>query len=45
VAVARGVLEQYKATDGLFPTGHLPSLRERALARYADVIERLVGNS
>jgi acyl-CoA dehydrogenase len=44
VAVARGVLEAYKATDGLFPTGHIPSLRERALARYADVIERHVGN-
>jgi acyl-CoA dehydrogenase len=44
VTVARGVLEGYKATDGLFPTGHLPTLRERALARYADVIERHVGN-
>jgi acyl-CoA dehydrogenase len=44
VTVARGVLEAYKATDGLFPTGHIPTLRERALARYADVIERHVGN-
>jgi acyl-CoA dehydrogenase len=44
VTVARGVLEEYKATDGLFPTGHLPTLRERALARYAEVIERHVGN-
>jgi acyl-CoA dehydrogenase len=44
VTVARGVLEAYKATDGLFPTGHVPTLRARALARYADVIERHVGN-
>ncbi len=44
VTVARGVLEQYKATDGMFPTGHIPTLREKALARYADVIERHVGN-
>ena len=44
VTVARGVLEQYKATTELFPTGHLPTLREKALARYADVIERHVGN-
>ena len=44
VTVARGVLEGYKATDGLFPTGHIPTLRERALARYADVIERHVGD-
>jgi acyl-CoA dehydrogenase len=44
VTVARGVLEEYKAADGLFPSGHLPTLRERALARYAEVIERHVGD-
>ena len=45
VQVARGVLEDYKATDGLFPTGHLHRLAgERALERYAEVIERHVGN-
>ncbi len=44
VTVARGVLEQYKATSELFPTGHLPTLRAKALARYAEVIERHVGN-
>jgi acyl-CoA dehydrogenase len=44
VTVARGVLEQYKATSDMFPSGHLPTLREKALARYAEVIERHVGN-
>jgi len=44
VTVARGVLDEYKATDGLFPTRHLPTLRAQALARYAEVIERHVGN-
>jgi acyl-CoA dehydrogenase len=42
VTVARQVLSQYAPTDGLFPTGHLPTLRDAARARYADVIERHV---
>ena len=29
---------------GLFPDAHIPKLREEARARYADVIERHVGN-
>jgi acyl-CoA dehydrogenase len=39
VTVARQVLSEYAPTDGLFPTRHLPKLREEAIARYADVIE------
>ena len=42
VTVARQVLSQYTPTDGLFPTGHLPTLRDAARAKYADVIERHV---
>ena len=40
VTVARQVLSGYQPTDGMFPTGHLPTLREQAIARYADVLER-----
>ena len=42
VTVARQLLSQYAPTDGLFPTGHLPSLRDAAIERYRDVIEREV---
>jgi acyl-CoA dehydrogenase len=40
VQVARRVLDDYIPCDDLFPTTHLPRLRDAALARYADVIER-----
>lgn len=36
--VARNLLRDYEATPGLFPTTHLPAQKEKALARYADVI-------
>ena len=42
VTVARQVLSEYKPTDGMFPTGHIPARREAAIARYRDVIERHV---
>ena len=43
VAVAKSVLRDYQPSDDLFPTGHLPKLRDQALARYADVIEQAGG--
>jgi acyl-CoA dehydrogenase len=43
VAVAKSLLRDYSATDGLFPSQHLPSKREAARARYADVIESAGG--
>jgi len=42
VQVARGVLAEHRGTKGMFPTGHLPALREAARRRYADAIEREV---
>ncbi|HEY1280089.1 MAG TPA: acyl-CoA dehydrogenase family protein [Acidimicrobiales bacterium] len=42
VTLARQVLSEYTPTDGLFPTGHLPTRRDAVMARYADVIERHV---
>jgi acyl-CoA dehydrogenase len=44
VTVARQLLGDYEAGDEIFPESHLPKLREAALTRYADVLERHVGN-
>ncbi len=39
VTVARQVLGEYRGTDDLFPTTHLPKLRQAALKKFADAIE------
>ena len=39
VTLAREVLKGYAGTDDLFPTQHLPRLREDAERRFADVLE------
>jgi acyl-CoA dehydrogenase len=39
VTLARQILSQYQPAPGLFPTGHLPTRREEAMARYAELIE------
>ncbi|HSU91713.1 MAG TPA: acyl-CoA dehydrogenase family protein [Sporolactobacillaceae bacterium] len=44
ITLARQVLRDYKATDGLFPTQHIPRLREAAIKKYADRIELEVAN-
>lgn len=44
VTVARQVLRDYKPTAGLFPTGHVLTQREKAIRKYAEVLEREVGN-
>lgn len=41
--LARLLLSEYKPAEGLFPSGHVPALREAAIARYADAIEQAVG--
>jgi acyl-CoA dehydrogenase len=38
VTVARQVLKDYTATDGLFPTAHLPERVAAARARFADLL-------
>jgi acyl-CoA dehydrogenase len=40
--LARLVLSETTPTSGLFPTGHLPTLRDEAIARYADLLEEEV---
>ena len=44
ITVARQVLREYTGTDDLFPTGHLPKLREAAQRKFADVLELEVGS-
>lgn len=44
VTVARQVLRDYKPTDGLFPTGHMLTLREKAIRKYAELLELEVGS-
>lgn len=43
--LARLLLSETTPTDGLFPTEHLPSQRERAIARYAAIIEDEVAHA
>jgi acyl-CoA dehydrogenase len=39
ITLARQVLREYKGTAGLFPSGHIPALREAAIRKFADRIE------
>ncbi|MGZ6185884.1 MAG: acyl-CoA dehydrogenase family protein [Candidatus Binataceae bacterium] len=39
ITLARQVLRDYKGTTGLFPTGHIPALRDAAIRKFADRIE------
>ncbi len=45
ITLARQLLKGYEPHDDLFPTGHLPTKREDARARYAEALEHVVGNS
>jgi acyl-CoA dehydrogenase len=44
VTIARQVLREYKGTDGLFPSGHLPSRAAAARERFAHLLEGEIGN-
>ncbi|MCU1452018.1 MAG: acyl-CoA dehydrogenase domain protein [Acidimicrobiales bacterium] len=44
MTVARQVLRDYKPTDDLWPTGHLPKRLAAAKAKFADHLELEVGN-
>ncbi len=41
VTLATQILKDHKATDGLFPTRHIPRLRAEAAAKFADVIAEI----
>ena len=44
VTIAKRVLRDYKPADGLFPSAHLPARLEAARAKFAEILEREVGN-
>ena len=44
VTIARQLLRDYKASDDLWPTEHLPKKLEAAKAKYAEYLEHEVGN-
>jgi acyl-CoA dehydrogenase len=44
VTVARQVLREHKAVDGLFPSAHIPTRREEARRKFAGALEHIVGN-
>ncbi len=43
ITLAREVLRDYEPTKDLFPTYHVPKLREHAIAKYADAIANAGG--
>jgi acyl-CoA dehydrogenase len=45
VTVAKQVLRDYVPTDGMWPTGHLPTKRAAAQAKLAEYLEHEVGNA
>ena len=44
ITLARQLLRQYQAVDGLWPSSHLPARRAAARERYAELLEHEVGN-
>jgi acyl-CoA dehydrogenase len=44
ITIARQVLRDYKASDGLWPSEHLPTRRAAARQRFAEILELEVGN-
>ncbi|MFA5884815.1 MAG: acyl-CoA dehydrogenase family protein [Acidimicrobiia bacterium] len=44
VTIARQVLRNYKATDGMWPSEWIPGKIDAARAKYADYVEHEVGN-
>ncbi len=41
---ARQVLREYKASEGMWPSGWIPGRLEAARAKFAEVLEHEVGN-
>jgi acyl-CoA dehydrogenase len=43
VTLATQLLKDYKPIDGLWPSGHIPTLKAEARARYAELLEHAAG--
>ena len=44
ITLAKQVLRDYKASDGLFPSAHLPTRKAAARERFAELLESEIGN-
>jgi acyl-CoA dehydrogenase len=44
ITVARQVLRDYRATEGMWPSEWIPGKIDNARAKYADLLELEVGN-
>ena len=44
ITIAKRVLRDYKPSEGLFPSSHLPARVAAARQKFADILEREVGN-
>jgi acyl-CoA dehydrogenase len=44
ITLARQLLRDVEPVEGLWPSGHLPTRREEARARFADALEHAIGN-
>ena len=44
ITLAKQILRDYRGTEELFPSYHLPTAREAAKARFAEMLEAEVGN-
>jgi len=44
ITLATQLLKQYQPVEGLWPSGHLPTLRAAAREKFADLLEHEVGN-
>jgi len=44
VTIAKQVLRDYKAVDGLYPSAHIPTRKTAARERFAELLEQEVGN-
>ncbi|WP_119730002.1 acyl-CoA dehydrogenase family protein [Thermomonospora amylolytica] len=44
ITLARQLLKEYEPVEGLWPSGHLPTRRAAARERYAEILERAIGN-
>ena len=44
ITVARQTLREYGPSEGLFPSAHLPTVKEEARQRFADLLEEQIGN-
>jgi acyl-CoA dehydrogenase len=44
ITLARQLLRNYRAVDGLWPSQHIPARKAAARERYAELLEHEIGN-